>query len=57
LACMLIANMRKLGSLTRHQAAVLIGVASLNDDSGAQTRLSRLDGASSRMLKNGRIQL
>jgi transposase len=36
LACTLIANMRELGSLTRHQAAALIGVAPLNHDSGAR---------------------
>ena len=35
LACTLIANMRELGSLSRHQAAALIGVAPLNHDSGA----------------------
>jgi transposase len=34
LACTLIANMRELGSLSRHQAAALIGVAPLNHDSG-----------------------
>jgi transposase len=39
LACTLIANMRELGSLTRHQAAALIGVAPFNHDSAA--RLSR----------------
>jgi transposase len=33
---MLIANIRKLGPLTRHQAAALIGVAPLNHDSGAR---------------------
>ena len=35
LACTLIANMRELGRLTRHQAAALIGVAPINHDSGA----------------------
>ena len=34
LACTLIANMRELGSLSRHQAAALIGVAPVNRDSG-----------------------
>ena len=34
LAWTLIANMRELGSLTRHQAAALIGLAPLNHDSG-----------------------
>lgn len=34
LAWTLIANMRELGSLTRHQAAALIGVAPINHDSG-----------------------
>lgn len=34
LAFTLIANMRELGALTRHQAAALIGVAPLNHDSG-----------------------
>jgi transposase len=34
LACTLIANMRELGSLSRHQAAALIGVAPFNNDSG-----------------------
>jgi transposase len=34
LACTLIANMRELGTLTRHQAAALIGVAPFNRDSG-----------------------
>ena len=36
LACTLIANMRELGSLSRHQAAALIGVAPLNHDSGTR---------------------
>ena len=36
LACTLIANMRELGSLSRHQAAALIGVAPLNHDSGVR---------------------
>lgn len=35
LACTLIANLRELGRLTRHQAAALIGVAPINHDSGA----------------------
>ena len=35
-ACTLIANMRELGSLSRHQAAALIGVAPLNHDSGTR---------------------
>jgi len=35
LAYTLIANMRELGRLTRHQAAALIGVAPINHDSGA----------------------
>lgn len=35
LACTLIANMRELGRLTRHQTAALIGVAPINHDSGA----------------------
>lgn len=35
LACTLIANMRELGTLNRHQAAALIGVAPFNNDSGA----------------------
>ena len=34
LACTLIANMRELGALSRHQAAALIGVAPFNHDSG-----------------------
>lgn len=34
LAWTLIANMRELGNLTRHQAAALIGVAPINRDSG-----------------------
>lgn len=34
LACTLIANMRELGTLSRHQAAALIGVAPFNRDSG-----------------------
>jgi transposase len=34
LACALIANMRELGTLSRHQAAALIGVAPINHDSG-----------------------
>jgi transposase len=34
LAFTLIANLRELGALTRHQAAALIGVAPLNHDSG-----------------------
>jgi transposase len=34
LACTLIANLRELGSLSRHQAAALIGVAPVNRDSG-----------------------
>ena len=34
LAWTLIANMRELGSLTRHQTAALIGVAPINRDSG-----------------------
>jgi transposase len=34
LACTLIANMRELGTLSRHQAAALIGVAPFNHDSG-----------------------
>jgi transposase len=36
LAWTLIANLRELGSLTRHQAAALIGVAPFNRDSGNQ---------------------
>ena len=35
LACSLIANMRELGTLSRHQVAALIGVAPINHDSGA----------------------
>jgi len=35
LACTLIANMRELGRLSRHQTAALIGVAPFNRDSGA----------------------
>jgi transposase len=34
LACTLIANMRELGRLSRHQTAALIGVAPFNHDSG-----------------------
>jgi transposase len=34
LACTLIANMRELGTLNRHQTAALIGVAPINRDSG-----------------------
>jgi transposase len=34
LACTLIANMRELGTLSRHQAAALIGVAPFTHDSG-----------------------
>jgi transposase len=34
LACTLIANLRELGTLTRHQTAALIGVAPINHDSG-----------------------
>lgn len=34
LACTLIANMRELGTLSRHQVASLIGVAPVNRDSG-----------------------
>jgi len=36
LAWTLLANLRELGSLTRHQAAALIGVAPFNRDSGSQ---------------------
>ena len=35
LACSLIANLRELGTLSRHQVAALIGVAPINHDSGA----------------------
>ena len=42
LACTLIANMRELGSLSRHQAAALIGVAPLNHDSGTGAATARL---------------
>ncbi len=41
LACTLIANLRELGSLSRHQAAALIGVAPLNHDSGSRHSGSR----------------
>jgi transposase len=34
LACMLIANLRELGSLSRRQIASLVGVAPMNNDSG-----------------------
>ncbi len=51
LACTLIANMRELGSLTRHQAAALIGVAPINHDSGAM-RGYRAIGGGRRRVRN-----
>jgi transposase len=49
LACTLIANMRELGSLTRHQAAALIGVAPLNHDSGARRGYRAIAGGRRRV--------
>ncbi len=51
LACTLIANMRELGSLSRRQAAALIGVAPLNHDSGAR-RGYRAIGGGRRRVRN-----
>ena len=51
LACTLIANMRELGSLSRHQAAALIGVAPLNHDSGSR-RGYRAIGGGRRRVRN-----
>jgi transposase len=51
LACTLIANMRELGSLTRHQAAALIGVASFHHDSGSM-RGYRAIGGGRRRVRN-----
>jgi transposase len=41
LAYTLIANMRELGTLSRRQAAALIGVAPMNDDSGKRRAVGR----------------
>ena len=49
LACTLIANMRELGSLTRHQAAALIGVAPLNHDSGVRQGYRAIAGGRRRV--------
>ena len=49
LACTLIANMRELGTLTRHQAAALIGVAPLNHDSGVRRGYRAIAGGRRRV--------
>jgi transposase len=49
LACTLIANMRELGSLSRHQAAALIGVAPLNHDSGTRRGYRAIAGGRRRV--------
>jgi len=51
LACTLLANMRELGSLSRHRAAALIGVAPLNHDSGTR-RGYRAIGGGRRRVRN-----
>jgi transposase len=49
LACTLIANMRELGSLTRHQAAALIGVAPFPRDSGSMRGYRAIAGGRRRV--------
>jgi len=49
LACTLIANMRELGALSRHQAAALIGVAPLNHDSGVRRGYRAIAGGRRRV--------
>jgi transposase len=49
LAWTLIANLRELGSLTRHQAAALIGVAPFNRDSGNQRGYRAIAGGRSQV--------
>jgi len=59
LAWTLIANMRELGSLTRHQAAALIGVAPINHDSGKRRGYRAIPTGQARGLKahGGRTQV
>ena len=49
LACTLIANLRELGSLNRHQAAALIGVAPFNQDSGGMRGYRAIAGGRRRV--------
>jgi transposase len=49
LACTLIANMRELGSLSRQQAAALVGVAPLNHDSGTRRGYRAIAGGRRRV--------
>ena len=49
LACTLIANMRELGSLTRHQAAALIGVAPFHHDRGSMRGYRAIAGGRRRV--------
>jgi len=49
--------MRELGSLTRHQAAALIGVAPLNHDSGARRGYRAIHARCAPCLRRGKLLL